>query len=86
MRAEISGLIDVNYAAGHLPEGWQLCIEIEKGSMDVCLYDPYGNKNCDFCDDDMPPYQMVQQRVDRAVGIVQQEAKDLEPKTPEAEL
>lgn len=62
-------IIDIGYAAKNLPEGWQLCIEIEKGSADFCLYDPDGNKNCDFCDDDLTTHAMLKQRVDRAVGI-----------------
>lgn len=54
-----------NTAARELPESWYLDVETEKGSAQLCLYDPSGNK-ADLGGDELTLDQQFEIAIDYA--------------------
>lgn len=57
-------------AAGELPEGWELRVEVERGCGDVALYDEDGTRHDEFSGDTMGG------KVESAIGFACERAGD----------
>lgn len=60
----------INYAAGRLPDGWVISIEIEKGWAGLVLFDDFGEERLksDF-DKDCTLSERIVEMVDKACGL-----------------
>jgi hypothetical protein len=55
----------MDMACEHLPEDWQIVIELEEGSGCVKLINPEGDE-VEMCDDDLHADEMLLQRINKA--------------------
>lgn len=64
----------LDYAAKHLPEGYEIHVNIERGAGEVEIFDPYGEiVELDYEDD-----EQFFDTIIRAVGVAQADAESTE--------